>query len=180
MSQRNKARMEAEDINSVCQSLIEKRYIVSISLRTVTEESEVETAKGFHLRNSYRAASSEELAELREQEAFREDKDALGPDWLKRIRQRPHAEFDQLSDADGSMEDGERSISEGEEAVEGDGSLAESHDDRRFAIPKLDQIGSRKDRADAFYTSDIEQIERMAKVHKEYLNRLGTGEGNFF
>ncbi len=83
MNRRNAAKMEAEDINSVCLSLLERGYIVGVNstaaaaTRTRSKERHA-SSKVFHLRQTYRAATTEELAMLREQEAFRDDdKDAL-------------------------------------------------------------------------------------------------------
>lgn len=95
------------------------------------------------------------------------------------------SDFDQFSSSERSTTDGGLDdnsgdgVSEGEEAVEGNGSLAAGgssifYNDRRFAIPNTYQIGSRKDKGnDVFYTSDIEHIARMDKVHKEFLDKVG-------
>ena len=65
----------------------------------------------------------------------------------------------------------------GEEAIEGNGSLASLASDeqaRFFVMPAL--ISKRKNsNEEIFYTSDIEQIAKMEKLQKEYLDKLGRG-----
>ena len=67
----------------------------------------------------------------------------------------------------------------GEEAIEGNGSLASLASDeqaRFFVMPAL--ISKRKNsNEEIFYTSDIEQIAKMEKLQKEYLDKLGKRLG---
>ena len=64
----------------------------------------------------------------------------------------------------------------GEEAIEGNGSLASLASDeqaRFFVMPAL--LKRKNSNEEIFYTSDIEQIAKMEKLQKEYLDKLGRG-----